>query len=252
MGKIIFLAVFITLSGLFIAQGYNMWQANSVGNWDTMHGYEILGNYTFLALLPDDGYDFTSANTSSRVTPLILEGDGTRFLFDETDPDSDDAISLWVVRDNALFDPTDTLSPDSILSYPDFFFISIEYGGLFGFFDEFVDLIPFPDVVNNRLSGMNVSMSPITLGHRQYTLLINTTSDYTNFENDLYNNAFNIRVILTTEDQTPSGSMWAIIGQILTADIPNVHWLVNLILFTISWSMISVIVIEVWARLWPL
>lgn len=251
MGKIVFLAVFITLSSLFIAQGYNLWSSAGSGNWDTMHGYEILGNYTFISLLPYAGYDFQPSNVSDHITPGTLAGDGDAFVFDEEDLESDDAVRVWVVMDNDLFDlayGTD----ENIFTYQNFFFIRCDYGGFLGMFDTFIDYVSFPQVLENQLPGTNVSLSSVSLGHRHYTLFVNTTGAAESFATDLYGGIFNVRMVLTTEDQTPSGSMWAIITQLLTADIPNVHWLVNLILFTITWSMIAVIVIEVWARLWPL
>lgn len=250
MGKVVFLAVFITLSSLFIAQGYNLWSSSDSGNWDALQGYQILGDYTFISLLPLEGYDFNPAtNYSNYVQTWSLTGDGDAFVFDEDDLESDDAVRVWVITENDHFLGSGN-AEDRL--YMDFFYVRCDYGGLFGMWDTFTDVVSYGSVLANKLPGTNASLTPVHLGHRSYTLFINTTGASDSFTTDLYAGIFNIRMVLTTEDQTPSGSMWAIIGQVLTADVPNVHWLVNLILFTIIWSMIAVIVIEVWARLWPL
>lgn len=249
-GKIVFLAVFITLSALFISQSYYIIADNSGGNWTTNSGYQVVGNITYTALLPTEGYQISDDNVSSHITPVTTEPDGEVMRFDPDDISDDDAVRVSIVRDNDLFNPT--VGGESILTYRDFFFIKCDFGGWLGMYNPHYDYITLSQVYSDQLPGLNVSMSSISLGDRDYTLMVTTPGDGADFKSYVEQNEYVLNVVLTTEDIEPSGSMWAIIGQVLTMDLPNTYWLVDAILFTVGWTIIGIVVIEVWARLWPL
>jgi hypothetical protein len=247
---LIFLGLFITVAGLLITGGVALWSENdaSAGRWEELSAYEVIGNATYVMRVPTDGYQVTMANASDYIAvATCVPSGGDEYRFGESDPAEDDAVKVSFVRDN---DHLGWGAPRGIVGseYEDFFWVRCAYGW---WSYDYRD-IDFNEVVNEHIAGANYSTVDFSFGDRAYTLIITTPGEPESFESYLDLNIFTIRVGVSLEDLAPSGSMWAILGQLMSARLPNVDPMVNLLITVALWASIAVIIIEVWMRLWPL
>lgn len=247
MPVLIFVGLFITVSALLIAGGYALWAESdaSAGRWEELSAYEVIGNATYVMRVPNDGYSVTMANASDYVSVgnLVPQG-GDEYRFGESDPAEDDAVKVSFIRDN------DHLGWGSLVAsqFKDFFWLRCSYG-LISYGTEAID---FNEIVAAQVAGSNYSSVDFNFGSRGYTLIVTTPGPAESFEVYLGLNAFNIRVGVSLQDLAPSGSMWAVLGQLVSADLPNVHPVVNLLITVAIWAAVAVVIVEVWMRLWPL
>jgi hypothetical protein len=247
MPMLIFIGLFITVAAMLIAGGYALWSENdaNAGRWEEMSAYEIIGNATYVMRVPADGYQVTMANASDYISvATYVPHGGDEYRFGESDPAEDDAVKVGFVRDNDHYGWGGIIGSH----YQDFFWARCAYGWLsYGY-----EAIDFNEVVNHQVGGANYSTVGFSFGNRGYTLIVTTPGTPESFETYLDLNVFSIRVGVSLEDLAPSGSMWAVLGQLVSADLPNVHPIINLLITVAIWAAIAVIIIEVWMRLWPL
>jgi hypothetical protein len=128
--------------------------------------------------------------------------------------------------------------------YEDFLMLYTEWGWWSN--DEIA--ISFQRLISSQSTGDNVSIVSFWLHNNNYTLFV-TTPGPPEFHTLFINlGSFNVRVGLLLDDDFESlkkASMWTILGQLMTASIPDVHPVVNYFISVPFWASVGFLAVMV-------
>ncbi len=215
--------------------------------WDSAQGWDLIGGVEYTNLEPSGGYLVTMSNhTQNPYTDVASK------TFDFTFSDWD-TFSVRLVRD------CDTTKPfthsDEDAKYDDFVYIHArDIGGWFGG-NRFVAISY--DSLTTRFVSDNVSYSYFTIFKTNFTILLETNTNSSNPSdhiNAVWAGNYRFYIAVNTEigDQARmSSSMWTILGQILTLQLPNVNRIVNLLLAVPIWAALGFMVFTIFSRVIP-
>ena len=228
MKPVVFLVVFVAVTALLVGFITQFYQENAFGgSADYSTGYSTIGGITYDMLDPADGY---------QVTP----DDIVRWI-DMGDPESEEFpvftfedLQLQVCNENIFYAPWDGFK---IHEFRDFIWFKVSYG----WWTVKVCALPFETILENYQDETNTSINDIALGHRSYTVFIQAPGPTLGFEPALYSGNLNISVGVNLEDALAHNSMWSTLGQVLTMQLPDTHWIVNLLIAIPLWTAIGVL-----------
>jgi hypothetical protein len=221
---VVFLVTFVAVSALMVGlvnQYYAM--AAFGGQADFSTGYQTIGGITYDMLDPALGYALSTEDAES----IVDLDDGTVFVFED--------LECQLVRDNDVYAPW---TPALITHFKDFFWFKVSYG----WFSIRVAALPFETILANYDGETNVSVNDLALGHRSYTFFVQGLSGgASTFAQSLDANLINISVGVNLEDALAHNSLWSTLGQILTLQLPDTHWIINLLMAVPIWTAIGVL-----------
>jgi hypothetical protein len=228
MPVFIFAATFIIIGALMIGLMQPLFASADRGEFNQLSNYEMIGSIGYLLYDPNDGYDLTSANVTDDGTtdiPLVFTNDSVSDRW------------VWAVRDYIYWEdiPANEDARPEFYNHQDFLAIWTEWGPWYNHHIRLL-VVDYETVVSKQIVGLNQSAVPFSIAGTSEVLIITTPGNASEFETVLWSNNFNIRMgqpAFSTD--VASTSMWAILGQLMTASLPNVHPIVN-ILITIPFN----------------
>jgi len=244
MGPVVLLASFILITIMVMATMTSFFQTAS-GEWEEVRGTLLIGATEYTLRNPNDGWNITNANVTDRWDHEASEN----AYFYEDAPGEDDQIVVGFIRDNAYFGATYGGRAFDEALYLDYIMIYTE----FGWWDNDDWPISYETILANQIKNSNVSITEFGIRHNTtYALIITTAGPADLFGSSLWNNFFNVKLGLPDYDENIGyTSMWTILGQIMTASLPNVGYEINLIIGATVYSGIGIIVFTVVTRALP-
>jgi hypothetical protein len=233
-----FVAVFLVGSALLISLMTSLFAEARRGDWDVLENYQIIGGIEYGIFNPEAGYEITSAN----ITDDYMTAENFEFTLNET------SFGCKIVRDSIRYTEQWALSEyDKIVCrYLDSFIFRDDWG----WWSYDMDAVSFEQVAADQVGGSNMSKSIFFLRDQAYTLFVTTGGSSSDHESLIWANQFNLSVgrDLSTLDTVTSASFWTILGQMMSASLPNTHWIINYLVSAIMWSAIGfmAIVVIVW------
>ena len=245
MGPFVLIASFILITVMVIASMASFLQTAS-GQWDEVKGTLMVGATEFTLRNPEQGWNITSANVTDRWDH---EADENAYFYKDA-PGEDDQLVCGFIRDNAYMgDPLGIgKSTDSTL-YQDFIMIYTE----FGWWDNDEWPISYESILSNKVVNSNISVTEFGIRHNTtFALIITVDAPADAFGAGLWSNNFNIKLGLPDyEEDIAYTSMWTVLGQVMTASMPDVAPEVNLIIGATMYAGIGMIVFTVISRMIP-
>lgn len=160
------------------------------------------------------------------------------------------SIHMWVVRNNTYHGWG--LAPTDKEREEDYLYFRQDYG-TFGF-KHAHDLIPFRDIETNFDTTTNYSMVKLDLSHTYYLYVWHNISGAPSsgrIVQHLYNNHVNISIERFLNYSDLAKNKWALIGQVLTLDVPNIHPVIRLLIAIPFYISIAYIVLAILSRFMP-
>ena len=247
MGPFILLASFILITIMVIASMAAFLQVAG-GQWDEVKGTQMIGTTEYTLRNPVEGWDITSDNVVDRWDHEADEN----VAFYEDDPGEDDELVCGFIRDNALFGRPEWypgVVPEDEQLYLDYIMIYTE----FGIYDHDEWAISYETIESNQIANGNVSVTEFGIRHNTtFALIITVDAPFDLFGAQLWGNNFNIKLgIPDYEDDIAYTSMWTVLGQVMTASLPEVGYEVNLIIGATVYAGLGMIIFTVISRMIP-
>lgn len=212
--------------------------------WHGVEGYQLIGGVNYNCIAPTEGYNVTMNETHDSPWQ-----DEDKFEFDYA---SWPYLTVRMVRAGS-FDMSQV--GETPIIYYDFFWIHAKKSSAWNAKSTNA-IIPYQDFETRFLEN-NVSYAYFELWNYNFTLLVTTQTNDTDHSDHLtmlYTNQFNIRVaenVDINEDAAMHASMWTILGQILTLSLPNVNFVVNLLMSVPIWAAMGFMVFTIFSRVIP-
>ena len=247
MGPLILMASFILITIMVITSMSAFLQTAS-GNWDEIRGTMLIGSSGYTLRNPTDGWDITEASVTDRWD----HESPSNVAFYEDTPGEDDEIVIGIIRNNAYYAsswmPEWSEGRDTIL-YLDFIMVYTE----FGLWDHDDWPISYDTIASNQVEHSNISVTEFGIRHNTtFALIITVDAPYSMFSTLLWANTFNIKIgTPDTGEDLAGSSMWTILGQVMTASLPEVSYEINLIIGATIYAGIGVIAFTVITRALP-
>ena len=221
--------VLLISCALFLSLMVSVFVQSQIGNITTSEGFAIIGGEEYVMWDPIDGYRVTPGNVSDST-------DDPPFLFTNS---THHDINAWLFRENLL-----SLSQNMIYLRMDWGWWSYDYAS-----------VSLDQIISDRVSGTNHSLSEFELKGERYTLYVSTGSEPEDHATLIWSNQYNISVAQSIESLTDAltmkASYWTMINQLLTAQLPYTTMAINYILTGIVWGMIAFIVVIMFSRFVP-
>ena len=246
MGPFVLIASFILITVMVITSMAAFLQTAS-GNWDEVKGTKLIGTTEYTLRNPLLGWNITNDNVTDRWDHEADEN----VAFYEDAPGESDEIVCGFVRDNAYFGkylPGEVPFYDW-QTYEDFIMIYTE----FGWFDNDDWAISYETIAANKIVNSNVSLTEFGLRHNTtFALIITVDGPPEVFGAGLWSNNFNIKIGLPDyDDDIGYTSMWTVLGQVMTASLPDVGYEVNMIIGATVYAGLGMVVFTVITRALP-
>lgn len=243
MPVFIFCATFIVIGAFVVTQMAPLFaSADRNGDFTVLANYELIGDTGYLLYEPFIGYNVTSANVTDDNTAASDE-----IFTNETVSDR------WVsiVRDY-IYESDGELALPAQEGHSDFISIWTEWGPWYNHHIARI-VIDYTDIQENIVSGTNQSVTPFQISNGPMEVLIITTQgNETDFSSYLWANTYNICMGQPAEPtDLADSSMWTILGQLMTASLPNVHPIINFMITVPFWSCIGFMVFTIISRMIP-
>lgn len=242
LGLFVFTATFIVISALFIGLMVKTFNEGAAsGNWRELKGYEVIGEVEYLMLSPEGGY-----NASDYIQDSWSYDGDDNMAFDG------DAVSVRdceaaIIRDNDLYWTEWTGLRES--RYLDFIMISSEWGWWSGDYQP----ISYQAIAANQIKDTNQSVCSVIVGGNNYSLIVTAPGGPEYFDVMLWENIFRVQVgIPGGWDDLAETSMWTVLGQMLTAQLPDVDPIINLLIAVPFWASLGFMAIMIISRFIPL
>jgi len=231
---IVWVVVFVAVCALLVAMVNQYYAENAFGGQaEYSTGYQTIGGLTYDMLDPAGGYVVSEDYIESHVDTA----DGDVFIFED--------VTVQLVRDNSIYAPWTGFET---AEYHDFFWLSVEYG----WWTIKSDALPFETILNNYDGETNVSINDVALGHRSYTFFVQGTGGGAgSFAQSLDANLINVSIGVDLETALAHNSLWSTLGQILTLQLVDTHWTINLLVAVPIWTAIGVLAFQVIRSLVP-
>lgn len=242
MPVFIFAATFIVIGAFMISIMAPLFASADRGDFTQLKNYEMVGSTGYLVYEPFEGYNVTTANVTDDNDPVSIE-----IFTNDTVSDRE----VWMVRDY-VYEDDGGLSIPVMFCHKDFFVVHSEWGG-FWFHHRELLVFDYATIIANQVERTNQSVTPfkITTGPDE-VLIITTFGNYTTFAECVWSNTFNIMVGQpTVVVDLAETSMWAILGQLMTASLPNVSPVMNLLIAVPFNASLGFMVFTVISRMIP-
>lgn len=245
MGPVILMASFILITIMIMATMTSFFQTAS-GQWEEIRGTLLIGAVEYTLREPILGWEIDNDNITDR---WVHDASENAYFYEDA-PGEDDQIVVGFIRDNAYMgDPLGIGQQTDSTLFKDFVMIYTE----FGWWDNDEWPISYQTLIRNQVPNSNYSVTEFGIRHNTtYALIITTNGPAELFEASIWSNFFNVKLGIPDYD-TNIGytSMWTILGQIMTASLPNVGYEVNLIIGATVYSGIGIVVFTVVTRALP-
>ena len=244
MGPFVLIASFILITVMVIASMAAFFQTAS-GQWDEVKGTLMVGATEYTLRNPEQGWNITLDNVTDRWDH---EADENAYFYKD-EPGEDDQMVVGIIRDNAYFGATyGGRSFDEAL-YEDFIMVYTE----FGWWDNDEWPISYQTILSNKIVNSNISVTEFGIRHNTtYALIITVDAPADLFGAGLWSSNYNIKLGLPDyEADIAYTSMWTVLGQVMTASLPDVTPEVNLIIGATMYAGIGMIVFTVISRMIP-
>ena len=250
MPVFVFCATFVVIGAFMISLMTPLFASpDAEGNFALYEGYEIIGDITYALYDPDTGYDMSTANVT--LLPVVYGSAGTWVSF------SNSSVSDRIVSITRDFDWHDYTVSGPVFPIPDFEghtdFITIytQWGPWYNSHEEYL-IIDYSSIPLYQVQSYNQSAVPFTIHGTSEVLIITTPGNETDFESNLWANNFNIAMGTPAfSTDAAETSMWKILGQLMTASLPNVHPLVNLLIAVPFWASLAFLGFTLLVRVIP-
>lgn len=242
-------AVFLTASALMLTLMAPMFAEARRGEFALLEGYAVIGGVEYAMFEPTGGFNVTSANVSSDYDSAES--------FDFTNASK--TIGCRILRDNDMFGiiprrpmggPDDSPLNVAVAEYLNGFVLRTDWG----WWSYDMAAVSYEQVIEDQLGGQNISATDFFLRDTGYTLIVTTGGNASDHEGLIWANAFNLAIGQSDESWESTGmstSFWSIIGQMLTAQLPNTQEYVNILITAICWSGIGFMAIMIVSRFIP-
>ncbi len=263
IGVVIFTVTLLAISALLVGNLSVMFQeSEDIGILNIPSNYEILGGEPYLFWNPFDGFKVTDND----VLPWCKGGWTTEFIFYSYGGAVGDfnRTTAYVVRDNTHYNPD--VDPRRLTGmgigsnevdyyaeiYEDFIYLAQKYWAGIAFFERHAVSFPFDTIIRNQISGTNYSTLDYRFGDNSYTLIIRTPlSNPSWFDEYLYNNDFTMFLGINQSPTIDDASLWVIVGQILTGNLPDMQPTIGYIIAIPLWAAISFTTMTLIGRFLP-
>jgi len=235
------------MAALLISYLAPLFAAGEMGDWETLTGYNVIGDRTYFTKYPQAGYNITPNNISS-----TLDQENDKVLtYWTSDPDEKDRYQVGVVRNNTDYRDW-WVGIREKWEYEDFIWIYQDQGH----WDRPLTAIPLTAFIegvllDDRENGTSQSLVEFSLSGHKLGLLLTVNDTVADISTLIYANTYNLKLIIPTFDEDAKVSMWTILGQMLTMRLPDVHPVVNVILSVVMWSLIGIAAFVVIERVLP-
>lgn len=240
LGPFVFAATFIAVSALFIGLMHQtVLEGTAAGDWRELSGYTVIGEVEYVALDPAGGY-----NASYYVQEFFAWDADANLAFDG------DAVGVRdcevsIVRDNYYYWGWG----DYENLYQDFIMVNAEWG----WFSSDHVALSYEALYAGHVDGTNQSISYVIVGDQNYSIIITTPGSSDAFAVMLYEDRYNIQVaVLGGWENLAETSMWTVLSQLLTAQLPDVHPVLNILIAVPFWATIGFVAAMVISRFIPL
>ena len=217
------------------------------GRWDQPEGWELIGGVAYANLEPTGGYTVTAYNHTENP---YTDNASRELNFIYTDWEY---ISVRLVRNCSVTKPFTHGDEDK--KYDDFVYIHAKRDSGWFAGDRYV-AIPFEALMANFIQN-NVSYSYFSVFKTNFTVILETATNNSNPADHInavwfgnYNTAIAFNTEVSDSDRM-SSSMWTILGQILTLQLPDVNRVVNLLLAVPIWAALGFMVFTIFSRVVP-
>lgn len=236
----VFFGTFIGCSAILIASMSAMFAWASGGHFDPDSTDIQIGGYEFSMI--NATYGITSGNltgfypvTESDYQPIFMKDDEDNLYFHDTV--NNDDLQLAPLMDMPLADWSNT----------------IEIFERWGWWSTEDANVPFDDIKNNQIAGTNASAVSFSIHGKTYDLVVITASDSFNHSDLIDERTYWVGISYDAydPDNMASTSLWGVLGQILTAQLPNVHPMIQYFILIPFWAGISFMVFTLISRMIP-
>lgn len=201
------------------------------GSVEDLEGWEYIGGrlIDMNTVTPADGYDVTPADVAgSGYFDGYRADEGTVFVFNDPALSPPKDMNVKVVRDNIYYHPGAWLDKKQ-QKYRDMIIVQSWRG-----WDYKYSAISYQTIASKFSSATNMSMVDFKMKSEKYTLIVNITVDWEPvpdqrnqdyFIERLWGNDFHVSIgipAFTDDPDLAKESMWAMIWQALTMDLPGV------------------------------
>lgn len=252
--SIIFVTMFFSLSALILIS-MNSIQTNNTNLNSPISGYEIIGGYSINYWQPTSGYRPNSSKIMDQsewyfwLYPLWNPATRDINKIGEWWPQGEDEtrdtnLYLYIIENNTFYEGASSNSEHR--KYQNYFLFYRHVG----WWDQYWKAISY-DLILEK-AQKNSSLISFKLD-RNYTLMIKT--DTYNFTEDFLNYNYAIYIGKQYTDQVADMQhmdFFSVIGELLTASIPNTHPIVSLMIAIPIWIAIAFIIFTLIERLVPL
>jgi len=259
-----FVMVFVMVGLFCIASLGRILASNSQANEEYLEGYEVIGGLAYTIWDPelgvnvtaiyeyDDDWHVSSSDSDAENPPYYHMPSPESASFSNPDSGSSTSdVKIWVVRNNTPPWNANTISIWKS-KYPtgdriqDFLYLRQGHkeGWLHPTLLRYdVAVIPFAKIIANYQADSNMSIIPLDLKHNITVFL--TAWGPGNFTENLYNNSFCLGMAVQYgTEEVKKASMWTILGQMLTLQLPGVHPAINFIIAAPFWTAIAYVAVE--------
>lgn len=231
----IFFAAFIAFSGIIIGSMGTLFTHAASGSFDYLTGTAIiLGNETYTYIDgATPGYNVTIDDTTDQW--LYTDTDPVFVFHDDL---NNDDVYLAMIRDFA----DERWGTDWVGIYESW-----------GWWSDEFDRIQYDTIIDGQVPYTNVSVVDFEIHKKDYVLLVTTPSNYLNHSSYVDANEFFIALAHAPydPDNIASVSMWTLIGQMLTAQLPSVHPLIQYFILIPMWVGVGFMVFTLVSRMIP-
>jgi len=242
MKPLIIALAFVLFSSFVVSE---MEATRVSGETDIDTGWDTLGGLNYSLWNPNTGAAITNASVRNLVSTPLIATPAAKFYKPGGASSDKDAIKVYIVRDNWLYNPHDR---DDTLRYKDFLYfrqdIGTEYLGIMfhKYRDASVSYSQFADVKDN------LSRVSFMLGHKNMTVFINAPDG--NFSSNLWWNNYTLYLGMGVgfENYGRMG-IWTMLGKLMTLQLPDTPKAINFIIALPIWASIAfvgVILIRSW------
>lgn len=217
--------------------------------WEQSEGWDLIGGVDYNLLEPTSGYNVTIANhTGNPYTDV----DAKTFDFVFSDWDT---FAVRLVRDSWIGYPPYLSKYTEDSKYEDFIYIHCrDTGGWFGG-NRYV-AIDYHSMTTRFLTN-NLSYAYFTVFKSNFTVMLETATNSTNpadHINAIWFGNYRLYIAVNAEigdASRMSASMWTILGQILSLQLPETTRIINLLLAIPIWAAMGFMVFTILSRVVP-
>lgn len=236
----VFFATFLAGTSLIIVSMSGMLTWAESGNFEYSSVRQQIGNETYSLIQADDGNatDWYSVTDDDYVGRMIKDSENN-FYF--TNTVTSDELQVRPVEDEGWIE-TPAAQADAIVIFERWGWWTTEWS-----------YVKFEVIKTNQLVDSNFSVTPFVSHGNKYDLIIQTPGSAETFNSYLDDHTYWMAISYDPldPDNLATTSLWGIIGQILTAQIPDVHWAIQMFITIPVWAAISFMVFTVISRVIP-